>query len=74
VLRRQNPKPRLDWADRAVPHQRRSCPRLVLGVQVQPGDVYLYERLGGWRRMVSLHMPTRRDALGGPARVQPAYT
>ncbi|MER6090237.1 ferritin-like domain-containing protein [Streptomyces bluensis] len=29
--------------------------------------VYLYERLGGWRRMVSLKMPERRDALGGPA-------
>ncbi|MFI1729758.1 ferritin-like domain-containing protein [Streptomyces acidicola] len=29
--------------------------------------VYLYERLGGWRRMVSLKMPERRDALGGAA-------
>ncbi|PZT69890.1 ferritin-like domain-containing protein [Streptomyces sp. SW4] len=29
--------------------------------------VYLYERLGGWRRMVTLRMPERRDALGGPA-------
>ncbi|MEV5612913.1 ferritin-like domain-containing protein [Streptomyces sp. NPDC052225] len=29
--------------------------------------VYAYERLGGWRRMVSLKMPERRDALGGPA-------
>ncbi|WP_338694753.1 ferritin-like domain-containing protein [Streptomyces sp. Q6] len=29
--------------------------------------VYAYERLGGWRRMVSLTMPERRDALGGPA-------
>ncbi|MCX4833599.1 ferritin-like domain-containing protein [Streptomyces sp. NBC_01016] len=29
--------------------------------------VYAYERLGGWRRMVSLGMPERRDALGGPA-------
>jgi hypothetical protein len=35
---------------------------LVAGIQV----VYLYERLGGWRRMVSLRMPARRDALGGP--------
>lgn len=26
-----------------------------------------YERLGGWRRMVSLRMPERRNALGGPA-------
>ena len=29
--------------------------------------VYAYERAGGWRRMVSLEMPQRRDALGGPA-------
>lgn len=29
--------------------------------------MYVYERLGGWRRMVSLKMPERRDALGGPA-------
>ncbi|WP_425835824.1 ferritin-like domain-containing protein [Streptomyces fractus] len=28
--------------------------------------MYAYERLGGWRRMVSLRMPERRDALGGP--------
>ena len=33
--------------------------------------VYLYERLGGWRRMVSLRMPERRDALGGPATPEP---
>ena len=35
--------------------------------------IYLYERLGGWRRMVSLQAPARRNALGGkpPAR-QPA--
>ncbi|HEX4089521.1 MAG TPA: hypothetical protein VHZ33_12450 [Trebonia sp.] len=29
--------------------------------------VYLYERLGGWRRMVTLRMPARRDPLGAPA-------
>ncbi|MEV8527678.1 ferritin-like domain-containing protein [Streptomyces sp. NPDC052000] len=29
--------------------------------------VYAYEWLGGWRRMVSLSMPRRRDALGAPA-------
>ncbi|MFG2647708.1 ferritin-like domain-containing protein [Streptomyces sp. NPDC048436] len=29
--------------------------------------MYAYERLGGWRRMVSLRMPEHRDALGGPA-------
>ncbi|MEU9333630.1 ferritin-like domain-containing protein [Streptomyces sp. NPDC048290] len=35
--------------------------------------VYLYERLGGWRRMVSLRMPERRDALGGPAGAAPEF-
>jgi hypothetical protein len=29
--------------------------------------VYQYERLTGWRRMVTLAMPERRNALGGPA-------
>lgn len=29
--------------------------------------VYGYEAAGGWRRMVSLRMPERRNALGGPA-------
>ncbi|MFE2078304.1 ferritin-like domain-containing protein [Streptomyces misionensis] len=28
--------------------------------------VYAYERLAGWRRMVTLGMPERLDALGGP--------
>ncbi|HTJ66051.1 MAG TPA: hypothetical protein VL551_00855 [Actinospica sp.] len=28
--------------------------------------VYLYERLGGWRRMTTLRMPKKRNALGGP--------
>jgi len=36
---------------------------LATGIQA----VYLRERLGGWRRMVSLRMPARRNALGGPA-------
>lgn len=42
---------------------------LTAGIQA----IYLYERLGGWRRMVSLREPARRNALGGkpPAR-QPA--
>jgi len=34
---------------------------LAAGIQA----VYFYERLGGWRRMVSLRMPSRRNALGG---------
>ena len=33
---------------------------LAAGVQA----VYVYERLGGWRRMVSLREPARRNALG----------
>ena len=35
--------------------------------------VYLYERLGGWRRMVSLRMPERRNALGDPAPAHSTY-
>ncbi|HEY9373339.1 ferritin-like domain-containing protein [Streptomyces sp.] len=35
--------------------------------------VYAYERFGGWRRMVDLKMPERRDALGGPATPAPAF-
>ncbi|WP_282701595.1 ferritin-like domain-containing protein [Streptomyces sp. CC219B] len=33
--------------------------------------VYVWERAAGWRRMVSLKMPERRDALGGPASSAP---
>ncbi|MFF4226852.1 ferritin-like domain-containing protein [Streptomyces sp. L500] len=33
--------------------------------------LYAYERLGGRRRMVTLRMPERRDALGGPATAAP---
>lgn len=35
--------------------------------------VYAYERLGGWRRVVSLRMPERRNALGGPASAAPEF-
>lgn len=35
--------------------------------------VYAYERLGGWRRMVSLRTPERRNALGGPAEPAPEF-
>ncbi|MER7998940.1 ferritin-like domain-containing protein [Streptomyces sp. NPDC095613] len=41
---------------------------LVLGINA----LYAYERLIGWRRMVNLTMPERRDALGGPAAPAPA--
>ena len=36
--------------------------------------VYACERLGGWRRMVALRMPARRNALGGPVPAQPSHT
>ena len=36
---------------------------LTVGIRA----VYAYERLGGWRRMVSLRTPARLNALGGPA-------
>ncbi|RSO12814.1 hypothetical protein DMH18_04675 [Streptomyces sp. WAC 06783] len=35
--------------------------------------VYAYERLGGRRRMVTLRLPERRDALGGPATSAPEF-
>lgn len=35
--------------------------------------LYAAERLGGWRRMVSLRMPERRDALGGAATAEPEF-
>jgi hypothetical protein len=39
--------------------------------------IYVYERLGGWRRMTSLRMPARRNALGpenAPTPIQPKFT
>ncbi|MFI1766401.1 ferritin-like domain-containing protein [Streptomyces sp. NPDC020800] len=42
---------------------------LVAGIHA----VYGYERLGGWRRMVTLRMPERRNALGGPATPAPEF-
>ncbi|MFJ5839364.1 ferritin-like domain-containing protein [Streptomyces shenzhenensis] len=35
--------------------------------------VYGYERAAGWRRRVSLRMPERRNALGGPAPTAPEF-
>ncbi|MGG2463343.1 ferritin-like domain-containing protein [Streptomyces sp. RGM 3693] len=35
--------------------------------------LYGYERLVGWRRMVSLAMPARHNALGGPAPAAPDF-
>ncbi|MFG2956931.1 ferritin-like domain-containing protein [Streptomyces sp. NPDC048291] len=42
---------------------------LALGIHA----VYAYERAAGWRRMVSLRMPERRNALGGPAAPAPEF-
>ena len=42
---------------------------LAAGIQA----VYRYERLGSWRRMTSLRMPARRNALGEPAPAHPRY-
>jgi hypothetical protein len=42
---------------------------LVAGIHA----VYAYERMGGWRRMVSLKTPARRNALGGPATAEPEF-
>ncbi|MER7899925.1 ferritin-like domain-containing protein [Streptomyces sp. NPDC096046] len=36
--------------------------------------MYVHERLGGWRRMVSLTTPERRNALGGPGAPEPDVT
>ncbi|MFI2372557.1 ferritin-like domain-containing protein [Streptomyces sp. NPDC018833] len=41
---------------------------LAAGIQ----GMYAYERLGGWRRMVSLTMPERRGVLDGPPTPAPA--
>lgn len=35
--------------------------------------VYAWERFAGWRRMVTLEMPERRDALGGPVATAPEF-
>ncbi|MFK8905709.1 ferritin-like domain-containing protein [Streptomyces sp. YS-3] len=35
--------------------------------------MYAWERAAGWRRMVSLKMPERLDALGGPALPAPGF-
>lgn len=38
--------------------------RMLLSAGIE--GMYAYERAGGWRRLVALRMPERRDALGGP--------
>ncbi|MEU6808644.1 ferritin-like domain-containing protein [Streptomyces sp. NPDC046831] len=48
---------------------RRKSAVLAAGIHA----VHLYERCVGWRRMVRLRTPLRRDALGGPAGTAPEY-
>jgi len=52
----------MDHMGRILGWSRPKAALLAAGIHA----VYAYERLGGWRRMVSLEMPERRDALGGP--------
>ncbi|MFD4630485.1 ferritin-like domain-containing protein [Streptomyces sp. NPDC058284] len=49
------------------PHAKRQL--LTAGVHA----MYGFERSCGWRRMVCLKTPTRRDALGGPATPAPEF-
>jgi hypothetical protein len=45
--------------------------RAVLAAGIRAA--YVYERAAGWRRMVSLRTPDRRDPLGGPATTAPEF-
>ncbi|OON82290.1 hypothetical protein [Streptomyces tsukubensis] len=53
----------MDRMGRALGWPRPKAALLAAGIHAK----YQYERFGGWRRMVSLRMPERRDALGSPA-------
>ncbi|MFJ9041263.1 ferritin-like domain-containing protein [Streptomyces sp. NPDC102406] len=53
----------MDHMGRVLEWPRTKSALLTAGIHA----LYAYERAGGWRRMVSLTMPRRRDALGGPA-------
>lgn len=59
----------MDHMGRLLGWPRPKALALVAGIHA----VYAYERLGGWRRMVSLEMPERRDALGGRAVPEPEF-
>ncbi|MBA4865032.1 ferritin-like domain-containing protein [Streptomyces sp. PSKA54] len=59
----------MDHMGRILGWPRAKAALLAAGIHA----VYVYERLGGWRRMVSLKMPERRDALGGPATSAPEF-
>jgi hypothetical protein len=50
-------------------------PRIKSAVVARGIDmVYLYERLVAWRRMTTLHMPARPNALGVPASAQREFS
>ncbi|MEU3216163.1 ferritin-like domain-containing protein [Streptomyces sp. NPDC006971] len=53
----------MDHMGRILGWSRARAAVLAAGIHL----VHAYERLGGWRRMVRLEQPERRDALGGPA-------
>ncbi|MFF8969261.1 ferritin-like domain-containing protein [Streptomyces sp. NPDC014995] len=54
---------------RVLGWSRRRAAVLAAGIHAR----YAWERFAGWRRMVSLKMPERRDALGGPAPAAPGF-
>ncbi|MFB6643563.1 ferritin-like domain-containing protein [Streptomyces chartreusis] len=59
----------MDHMGRVLGWPRAKAAALAAGIHA----VYAWERLAGWRRMVSLAMPERRDALGGPATSAPEF-
>ncbi|MFD8692121.1 ferritin-like domain-containing protein [Streptomyces sp. NPDC059651] len=59
----------MDHMGRVLGWSRAKAAVLAAGIHA----VYAYERLIGWRRMVSLTPPERRDALGGPAVPAPEF-
>jgi hypothetical protein len=59
----------MDHMGRILGWPRAKAAVLAAGIRA----VYTWERLVGWRRMVSLTPPERRDALGGPATSAPEF-
>ncbi|MFJ2094410.1 ferritin-like domain-containing protein [Streptomyces sp. NPDC087901] len=59
----------MDHMGRVLGWSRAKAAVLAAGIHA----VHAYERLFGWRRMVSLTPPERRDALGGPAVPAPEF-
>ncbi|WP_327711928.1 ferritin-like domain-containing protein [Streptomyces sp. NBC_00464] len=59
----------MDHMGRLLGWSRAKAAVLAAGIRA----VHVYERLIGWRRMVSLTPPERRDALGGPAVPAPEF-